>query len=138
MLTKPNAGRSYWVSNLTQRDIGLSDLRVTIPAYRTVNLLDEKHYHLTIEQLEASAASGSIFKRKGLISVRDVPPPQPIKTVIQAFKGPALRRVERSIIQVEVPVYEELQFSAESDEKFAAENLDVAEEVNQPILTPKK
>jgi len=126
--------KEFWVANKTKRDVALSDLRVTIPAYKIINLLDQRHYNLTLEQLEASAKSGSLFKRNRILAINDVgPAPAPIRQ-IPVSKYPGIRRNDRPIRTVETPNYEELQFS---DEMFANENIDIAEEY-KPILPKKK
>jgi hypothetical protein len=127
--------REFWITNLTNRDVALADLRLTVPAFRSINILDPRHYHLSVEQIETSLKNGSLFRRKGIIVVRDVPPKEPVKPGVYVYKGPLPgRRFERPIRQVEDKQYEELQVSTE---KFAAENVDMVDE-NKPILEKKR
>lgn len=53
--------------NISNRDVSLSDLNLTIRAKRTINLLDSKHYSFTFEQLQKSLESGSLFKKRHIL-----------------------------------------------------------------------
>lgn len=119
--TKEN---EFWVSNISDRNVCLSDLALTIPSRKNVNLLDSKHYSYQKEQLELSAASGSLYAKSKLLKVRQVAPEQLI------LPGPILSKMPRFIAQntartgiiVEEQVFEELNISGNSaDEKFADE-----------------
>ena len=54
-----NKKMEFWVTNISSTNVSLSDLALTIKARSTVNLLDEKHYNFTLEQLLKSKASVS-------------------------------------------------------------------------------
>lgn len=115
--TKEN---EFWVSNISDRNVCLSDLALTIPSRKNVNLLDSKHYSYQKEQLELSAASGSLYAKSKLLKIRQVAPEQLI------LPGPTLSKMPRFIAQntartgiiVEETVYPELSVN---DEKFADE-----------------
>lgn len=125
----------FWVTNITNRDVSVGDLGLYIKAYQSVNLLDSRHYHYTLEQLEKSSTSGSLFRKHHMLKIRQVAPEVVKPTEILVHKGqPTPSRVARPIINVEIPRYEELEFS---DEKFAQEDLDASFEDTMPIL-PKK
>jgi hypothetical protein len=64
----------FWVTNISKSNVTLSDLNITIPARSSVNLLDEKHYYLTLDQLNNSYIKGSIFKKRDKIFLRKIPP----------------------------------------------------------------
>lgn len=64
----------FWIANISSKDISLSDLRLTVRAYSSINLLDPKRYSYNLKQLQLSAASGSIFIKRKYIKVRKVPP----------------------------------------------------------------
>ena len=55
-------------------NVCLRDLNITIRARSHANLLDSHHYNYTLEQLEKSAESGSIFRKRDKIKVRQVIP----------------------------------------------------------------
>lgn len=55
-------------------NVCLRDLNLTVKAQSHANLLDEKHYNYTLEQLQKSAESGSIFRKSDKIKVRKIPP----------------------------------------------------------------
>jgi len=61
--------REFLVMNISNRDVSLSDLNLTIRAKRTVNLLDNRHYNFTLEQLQLSLKSGSLFKKSNILKV---------------------------------------------------------------------
>lgn len=108
----------------------MADLAVNIKAYSTVNLLDSRHYKYTLEQLIKSKESGSLFHKKDLISVRDIPP-EYSKTRSLVQRDAIIPSRGRSVLEVEEKEYEELKVS-ESDQKkqdeiYAMENADLAE-----------
>lgn len=106
----------FWVVNISDRNVCLGDLAITIPAHTSMNLLGKKAQH-TLEQLEASAASGSIFAKSNKIRVRNVPPQIIVKPGIQLGRDPRLGQ-KRSLVEIVETRYEELDFS---DEQFVAE-----------------
>ena len=140
LVRRKNDGPSFWVTNKNQkRDIMLGDLRVTIRAGRTVNLLSS-HYHFTIEQLRASKESGSIFKKSHWIKVIDAEPPrQPVMIQEIARKQRVLRPL-RTNIDVDAPNFEELDFidSPEADNVFAEEQAEAAFQDHAPALAVDK
>lgn len=114
---------SFWVTNVTNMNVCLSDLALTIPARRSMNLLDGNHFTYTLEQLEISATSGSLFKKRDKIRVRNNPPEIPVKPGLYISKQPRYIP-SRSAIKVEDKVYPELSPNSDqfaSEEKFAEE-----------------
>lgn len=121
---------SFWVTNRSNRNVTLSDLALNIKAFTTINLLDEKHYHYTIDQLEHSRLSGSLFKKKGLVAVRNVAPPEPEKNTIPIVKDAPFPSKERSLFVISQVEYDELKFDNKEDqnkldEEYAKENADL-------------
>ena len=55
--------------DISKKDVTLSDLRVKIPARKGVNLLDQKHFSYTYEQLKESMLNGSIYAKSKYIKV---------------------------------------------------------------------
>ncbi len=102
--------RTFWITNVSERNVSLGDLAVSVPAMSSVNLLDKRHYGLTEEQVKKSAANGSIFKKSDKIVVRMVPPvvsgqrPMP-------FCQDAIPSRGTSIYEMKQEHYEELQIS---------------------------
>jgi hypothetical protein len=102
----------FWVSNISDRNVCLRDLALTIKARNHVNLLDSRHYSYTLEQLEKSALDGSLHKKSNMLKVRKVPPPEPIKKILQKSTEPIPRVTSvYSLIKIEEPHYEELEVS---------------------------
>lgn len=126
---------TYWVTNRSNRNVTLADLALNIKAMTTINLLDEKHYHYTIEQLEHSRLSGSIFKKGAMVSVRDVPPPKQERNSIAIVRDAIFPSKERSIFVINQTEYDELKFDNideketqnKIDEDYAAENADLTD-----------
>ncbi len=134
---------SFWVTNMSPRNVTLADLALNIRAFSTVNLMDKRHYKYTLEQLLKSQESGSLFKKRDKIAVRNVPPPDPEKTRIPFVESAVLPTRQRSLYQIEDQEYEELKVSEEDqkkqDEIYAKENADLAElDAQRSVINPKK
>jgi hypothetical protein len=112
--------KEFWVTNLSNRDVSLADLNLTIKAFTSVNLLGKK-YNYTLEQLEKSVASGSIFRKRDKIVKRTFPP-EFIKMNIVNMSDANIPSRERSVLEIKEEKYEELMVS---DEEFAKENADL-------------
>jgi len=128
-MVQPDKNEQFWVSNISKMDVSLTDLGLTIPARKTVNLLDKKHYFFTKEELINSAVSGSIFKKRKKIVVRKLPPTVEPKKIIEvsqyAFLPSRARRA--SAIQTEEIRYEELEIP---DEVYAEQTADLTDHPN--------
>lgn len=111
----PNNKRTeFWITNITKMNVCLSDLRLTVPARRSMNLLDEKHFYYTLEQLEQSAKDGSLFRKNDRIKVRKVPPPEEKNfSGIYISKEPLFlaQKNLHSQVVIEEPKFEELEIS---------------------------
>jgi len=93
---------------------------------RSINLLDKNHYkHITEEQLTKSSSSGSLFAKSKYVVVRKFAPGTPMKTYIPLQENATFPTRQRSVIDFEKPVYDELNVS---DEEYAEENAEIAEE----------
>lgn len=112
---------SFWLTNISNRNVSLADLALTVRARTSINLLDKKHYQYTPEQLEASAKNGSIFKKQRLVKVRKVAPTQ-VSADMLLERGAVIPTRQRSILDIKEEKYEEL---AITDEQFVE---DVMEE----------
>lgn len=110
---------AFWVVNISKKNVSLSDLALTIPAGRRLNLLDSKHFHYTLEQLEQSKTSGSLLKKNHLVKVVDHVP-RPIEIIKHELSTEPRQVPKRSNVKIVETEYEELMIS---DEKFAQEFL---------------
>jgi hypothetical protein len=110
--------KEFWVHNITDTDISLGDLRVTVKSRQSKNLLGVKSL-LTVDQLLKSAESGSLFKRKDKIKITYETPnfnkPKPKYTNSTQFKLSSYPQYSNKKVEKE---YEELDLP---DEKFADE-----------------
>jgi hypothetical protein len=114
---RPDSKPSFWVNNLTNTNVCLADLALTIPAWRSFNLLDDKHFSYTPAQLEASATAGSLYRKRDKIRISKHCPDAVTKSGLDQSKD--LRNViPRSFLKIEEKNYPELP---NTDEKFADE-----------------
>ena len=135
--------RAFWVTNMSPRNVTLADLAVNIRAFSTVNLLDQRHYKYTLEQLLKSKESGSIFTKRDKIVVRNVAPPDPEKNKVPIVYGSIIPDRTRSLFNVNEEEYEELKVSDEDqkkqDEIYAKENADLAEiDAQRSVINPPR
>lgn len=123
---------SFWLTNISKRNVSLADLNLTIKSFSSVNLLDKRHYAYTLEQLEKSVSSGSVFKKRDKIVVRILAPEVTKKNMI-IDRDTSIPSRERSIYSIKQENYEELNVS---DEDFAKDNADTAEmDANKQIIS---
>jgi len=125
---------SYWVTNISNRNVSLADLCLTIKAYTSVNLLDTKHYYYTFQQLEKSRLEGSIAKKSDKI-VKCMGTPQITKVNMPFNRDTSIPSRERSVFVIKEENYEELNVS---DEQFAEENAEIAELDRQPLIIKER
>jgi hypothetical protein len=133
----------FWITNMSPRNVTLADLAMNIRAFSTVDLLDKKHYKYNLEQLLKSKESGSLFKKRDKIVVREVAPPDPEKNRIPIVYGSIIPDRVRSLYKVNEEEYEELKVSNEDqkkqDEIYAQENADLAElDSQRSVINPPK
>ena len=115
---------TFWVTNISNMNVTLSDLNLTIKANSSVNLLDNKHYYYNKKQLIDSAASGSIYKKSDKIFIRKVSPTFEKINQLQLSSN-SLPSRDRSIFVIKHENYEELELS---DDEFAEQNSDLVDE----------
>lgn len=116
---------SLWITNISKRLIDIPDLNIFVPPMSHINLLDKKHYNLTKEEILTSAKSGSISAKKASIIVRKTPPNTKPTFRIDLEDNPNIPSRQRSVVAIENISYEELNVS---DDEYAAENADMAEQ----------
>lgn len=105
--------KTFWVTNITNLNVSLSDLNLTIPARRTMNLLDSRHFHYTLEQLQKSSEQGSLYKKSDKIKIRKVAPKlEPPSSVIQLSDDRRQGTLYSSVKIIEKK-YEELEITDE-------------------------
>lgn len=124
---------SFWVTNMSNRNVSLADLNLTIKSFSSVNLLDNKHYSYNVEQLIKSATTGSLFNKKRIIAIRKIAPPEVIKETIPYVESALIPDRTRSIMVIKEEKYEELEAFYDS----FSDN-DEAEEKNTAINNTKK
>jgi hypothetical protein len=102
--------KSFWITNISDCNVSLSDLNISVPAMSSVNLLDDKHYSFTNEQVKTSAQNGSIFRKRDKIVVRLVPPKiQLSQRPIDIVKNQILPNKSKSIYEIKEEQYDELK-----------------------------
>lgn len=110
------AKTEFWVCNITDQNVSLGDLRVTIPPRKGVNLLDSNHFSFTYEQLKQSAESGSIFRKQNKIKIGAGPPQENSEPEKTLSKFPIMRR-KRTAVKIKEEVFEDDLFF--TDEQYA-------------------
>lgn len=116
---------SFWLTNISKRNVSIADLNLTVKALSSVNLLDKRHYSYTLEQLQKSVKSGSVFKKRHFLKVRNCEP-LILEMGMPLIKETFIPSREKSVLEIKEEYYEELSIS---DEKFAEQNADLAEDV---------
>lgn len=102
-------------------NVTLTDLNLTIPAHSCVNLLS-KHYYYTLDQLLKSAMSGSLFKKRNKIWLRN----GELKKYIESIKldeKTILKKPTKSNNILETNAYSELD-DFDSDDEYVNELLE--------------
>lgn len=120
----------FWISNVSKKNVSLRDLRLSIPAMSHMNLLDKRHFNYSLDELNKSATSGSLFLKRNKIKVRKVAPEIAVKPGLYKTTEPMYlaEHPELSQVVIENKIYPELQVS---DEKFV-EELTKEEEEEKP------
>jgi hypothetical protein len=121
---KPQNKQSFWITNISQNNVSIGDLGLHIYAMRSINLLDARHYSLTLEQIQKSAESGSLFQKRDKVVIRKVIPEAASEISPPIQTDAMFPTRQRSLVDVEKITYEELDIK---DEDFAEENADTAE-----------
>lgn len=107
----------FWLTNISNRNVSLADLALTVKAFTSVNLLDAKHYSYTRDQLEKSAKTGSLFKKRHFLKVRKNAPIQQNADML-IDRDAIIPTRQRSVLDVKEKNYEELNIT---DEQFVEE-----------------
>jgi len=133
-------GPEFWLINKSfKKDVSVGDLRITIKSGEKKNLLSN-HYNFSIEQLKASATTGSIHKKSDMLCVREIEPVSHIKPMLKEVdKRRVLVPLRNPIQKIDAERYEELDFEDEfmgmSEEQFAADQADAEKLAHAPGLS---
>lgn len=120
----------FWITNASTMNVSLADLNITVKAMSSINLLDKKHFSFSKEQLLKSFSSGSLFKKRNKIFVRQVAPEKENKYLL-FNKDESFPSRDRSILSIREENYEELNLS---DAEYANQNAELAEMDSQPLI----
>ena len=121
----------FWITNISNRNVTLSDLNISIPAKSSVNLLDSKRYYFKEEQLMKSLNSGSLFIKRDKLFKRIIPPPENKENKIIMDHEAIIPSKARSIYEIKQEQYEELNIS---DDEFAEQNVELSELERKPFI----
>jgi len=94
-------------------NILLADLQIMIRSGESKNLLDKKHFSYTLDQINKSAESGSLYKKRDKIKIRKVAPKVIVVPGVYLVDMPNFIKPLRSQVEIIEPKYEELEISAE-------------------------
>lgn len=121
--------KSFWITNVSKKDVSLADLNCTVRSFTSINLLDGRHYSITEQQIQNSLQNGSLKKKSHLIKVRNSPPEKekPINIIQEQTTIPtrarALVELKSRDLESELDI---------SDDEFAKELAETAEEDRRP------
>lgn len=135
-----NKGPQLWLTNVSKTyDVSLGDLRLTIRKGKSINILDSRHYHYTLEEIEKSLREGSLYKKREVIKIRKVEPEKTRKALMISGK-PVVQKPLRSVVQIEEKFYEDLDILNEdlTEEQFVEENADADFQDHKPSLAVDK
>lgn len=137
-MTKKPDTNSFWVTNISNMNVSLADLNLTVKALSSANLLDKRHYQYTLEQLTNSFKSGSLFKKRDKIIVRKLAP-EVLKMNIPFSRETFIPSRERSVLVIKEENYEELNVSSAEQDliAYAKDNADTAQMDETPVKIKK-
>lgn len=124
---------TFWVTNISNRNVSLADLNLTIKAFSSVNLMDKKHYAYTLEQLQKSSSTGSIHAKQDKIVIRKTAPTV-LKLNVPFDHETYIPSRERSTFSIKEEYYEELNIT---DDDYANESAEMIEADNTPPTVKK-
>ena len=104
-------------------NVCLRDLNLTVKARSSINLMDLKHYRYTLEQLQKSAESGSLYRKSDKIKVCNVAPTFRSKR-IQLSKEP-LARINNPLFSTATVVEEKFEELLDNDIEMASDIADI-------------
>ena len=113
----------FWITNISKMNVCLRDLNLTVKARSSINLMDLKHYRYTLEQLQKSAESGSLYRNSDKIKVCNVAPTFRSKR-IQLSKEP-LARVNNPLFSTATVVEEKFEELLDNDIEMASDIADI-------------
>lgn len=105
--------KEFWISNVSKYGVSLRDLDLIIQPRKSMNLLSPGHFHYTLEQLQLSAKSGSLYKKRDKIMIRLVGP-KPVKFAPGVYVSKIPVEFKNKIwsqIKIHEDSYEELNIS---------------------------
>jgi hypothetical protein len=107
-----NKPEEIWITNISNKDVFIQDLKYLIPAKSSTNFLG-RGFKLTKEQILESISSGSIFQKSNLLKLRKVPPEPPFIVKLEVSKEPlyTTQLPPRSMHKIEIPQFDELNDS---------------------------
>lgn len=121
--------KSFWITNISKKDITLEDLNCVVRSFTSINLLDSKHYNITEQQIKNSLEAGSLKKKNHLVKPRITAPEKekPISIITEPTTMPTRAK---ALIELKSKNFDnELDIT---DDEFANELADTAEEDRKP------
>lgn len=114
--TSQDLTNEFWVTNISKKNVCLSDLALTIPSRQSYDLLS-KGFSYTKEQLEESAINGSLWHKRHLIKM-GVTHSEKIQTKKYELSTQPIQVRKRSAVVLEEPKYNDWFYT---DDEFADE-----------------
>lgn len=122
----------FWIRNISNRNVCIGDLRLSIPPFVAINLFDTKRYRISKEDIQKSFISGSLSKKKDYIIKINNKLESIHNLNIKLSEIPILHKPRKNVVEVTQEIHDELLIS---DEDFAKENADFAEDDRKPVIS---
>ena len=116
--------KSFWITNISNVNVSLTDLGITINAKSSVDLLGRR-YDLSEDLLENSLSSGSLYKKRDKLIKRIVPPQIKQDPILDLKKDAVFSNRSKSSVYAEEIKHEELDIP---DVEYANDNSDTTEQ----------
>lgn len=107
----PVPRNQFWITNFSKKSVHLYDLGVDLAPGKSANLLDRRHYSISVNQIIESLRDGTLAKKKDQVAVRRVLPEAVESALSVAGDEAIIPTRRRSAVQVEEVRYEELEFN---------------------------
>ena len=125
-----NKNAHCWVVNITNRTLFIHDLGLQIAPNSTMDLLGIKNENLSIDQVQNSINSGSLYNLRNEVCACKPPLPRNFEKKVAVYKE-GFPRICKTAVKIEEKIYKELEIDSEELE-FSNENAEASALENMP------
>jgi len=112
MASAKKSMKNIWITNVSKRDIHISDLGLVVKSYTSIKILNNPRLRLTPLQVLNSIKSGTIHKKRRYLVIGTNTPNQIVSQTKEISTQPMPDR-SRSLKEIKEETYEELMLSDE-------------------------